>query len=130
MRLLALQILLAICGFIAGVFLLGVLLGDSDDHFWWHGLVGTAPTFLLYRHLHSWHLSRRVSRTLQIALGIVTGALLLESITGFFSSSGLVSGRRYEGMDGVIPILLGIASIIPVSAALIIRCIPERQSSN
>lgn len=130
MRSLALQFLLAVCGFIAGAFLLGALLGDSDDHFWWHGLIGAAPAFLLYRHLRSWHLSRRVRRALQIALGIVTGALVLEGITGFFSSSGLLSGRRYEGMDGMIPILLGIASIFPVAAALIIRCIPERHSSN
>lgn len=130
MRRFALQTLVFLCGFLLGVLAFGALLGDADDHFWWHGALGAAPTVLLYPHLKNWTLPRFLSRTLQWVFATLAIAMLIESVTGLFYPPGVLSGRTYDEMDGMIPFLLGLGALLPLAALLLVRSIPQKRSAD
>ncbi len=102
------------------LFLLGYLYGDVDDNWVLYFSIGGAVGGILGYFLRHKSINMRVGKIFLFVFFLI-GLLLLEiGIHGAITNRRLFSGKKYEEMDGLIPYLQILSSLIPLGIGGII----------
>jgi len=118
LRNLSLTFITVILSGLLGIFVLGYLLGDVDDDFWWHFLCFALPAALFSRGIMRIRLGKNVKRIGTCISLITFSVMIIYSIYGVVEGRDIIDGHRYHDMEGMIPYIVGIIAAWPLLASI------------
>ena len=107
-----------------GVFFLialGGALGDVDDNWWIFLLIGIVAGIFIGFKLKDKFLDRKLGVSLIVFFLFLSLSMIVYGVYGAISGQDIITGRKYDGMEGMLPFLILIISLGPLFLAFTLK---------
>jgi len=118
---------------ILGLFILGGILGDVDDKgFLYMGIGGALGVWFWFSNKSRVYHSRSLQRLFQFLMIICYAISLLISgyaLLGILTNTDIFSGKRFDGMAGMIPYIMLILGLLVLLFGILFRFLSKKYTN-